>query len=52
MRTPDYKENCAGYSCGRASVVYKGVWGSICDDDWTNEDATVLCKTKGQYCFL
>ena len=25
------------------------VWGSICDDYWTDEEAGVVCKTKGYY---
>ena len=25
------------------------VWGSICDDYWTDEDAGVICKTLGYY---
>ena len=25
------------------------VWGSICDDYWTDDDASVICKTLGYY---
>ena len=31
-------------SYGRVQVTYDGVAGSVCDPDWTDRDATVLCK--------
>uniref|UniRef100_W5M274 Lysyl oxidase homolog n=1 Tax=Lepisosteus oculatus TaxID=7918 RepID=W5M274_LEPOC len=32
---------------GRIEVFYKGEWGTICDDDFSLENAQVLCKQLG-----
>ena len=29
---------------GRVEICYDGIWGSICNGEWTIEDATVACK--------
>lgn len=32
---------------GRAEVFHNNVWGTICDDYWTPEDAAVICGMLG-----
>ncbi len=32
---------------GRVEVCYRGVWGAILDDRWTNRDAAVVCREMG-----
>ena len=32
---------------GRVEYFAVGVWGTICDQDWTNADASVVCHMLG-----
>jgi len=32
---------------GRVEVYASSVWGTICDDQWSNTDAGIICKMFG-----
>ena len=33
---------------GKLEICYDGVWGSVCNEQWTIEDARVACNQLGQ----
>lgn len=32
---------------GRIEVRHHGIWGTVCDDDFSNAAATVICRSLG-----
>jgi hypothetical protein len=47
VRLVNPASNSSNPTEGRLEIQYYGTWGSVCDDDFTDIDATVACASLG-----
>ncbi|XP_028418433.1 protein bark beetle-like [Dendronephthya gigantea] len=36
-----------GYNTGRLEILHQGIWGTICDDGWSQINSDVVCRELG-----
>ena len=36
-----------GYNTGRLEILHQGVWGTVCDDGWSQINSNVACRQLG-----
>ena len=36
-----------GFSSGRLEILHEGVWGTVCDDGWSQINSNVACRQMG-----